>query len=184
MKLGFHSFILACSFLIVSPVEVTAFSPATPICTQTNLQIDEKSIVDLVSQAQKMYWQLQAAKTEQEAFTFKEQRYVYLTEDFSTREKLLLFLERVYTKEASEFFFDEAGYEIYKDKVTALYGDSGSLRAWDKAQATLVKETPSSKTFRVEVPIGDSTEIEEKFITVKQLPNLGWRIINSPSDIR
>lgn len=168
---------------------LTSFATSAPTVTSTQVSVsvpemDEKQIVTLVSQASDIFWQVQMAKTDQKAFEFKESTYVYLNDEFSTKEKVIAAFEQVYTKEAINFYFDQAGFELYQDKVTLVDGDFGSLLDWDKATATLSSERPSSKTYMLTVPLGDTGENQEAFVTVKLVPDLGWRIINTPNDIR
>ncbi|QRG66281.1 DL-endopeptidase inhibitor IseA family protein [Brevibacillus choshinensis] len=169
----------AASLPTVQTTQVSTAKTATPVP-----QMDEKQIVNLVTQAKNLFWQVQTAKTDKKAFEFKEIPYVYLNDTFSTKEKIVSAFEQVYTKEASNFYFDQAGFELYQDKVTVVDGDFGSLLEWDKATAVLSSERPSAKTYQLSVPLGDTGESEEVFVTVKLIPDLGWRIINSPNEIR
>lgn len=162
-------------------------SAATTTTTQASpaaTQMDEKQVVKLATQARDLFWQVQMAKTDQQAFKFGETSYVYLGESFSTKEKIIAAFEQVYTKEASQFYFDLAGFELHEGKVALVEGDFGSLLDWSKATAVLSNERPSAKTYLLTVPLGETGENAEVFVTVKMVPDLGWRIVNSPNDIR
>lgn len=177
----------ACATL--SPATTTTTTSGTTPATTTQVsasvpQMDEKQIVNLVTQARDIFWKVQMAKTTQKAFEFKDIPYVYLNDEFSTKEKVIAAFEQVYTKEASHFYFDQAGFELYQDKVTLVEGDFGSLLDWEKATAVLSSERPSAKTYLLTVPLGETGEKQEVYVTVKLVPELGWRIVNSPNDIR
>lgn len=159
--------------------------PASPTPAAAAVpQMNEQTLLSMVAKAQKMFWKVQTSKTSKQAFSFKGTPYVYVSEEFSTKEKVTAYFEQVFTKEASSFFFDQAGFELYQNKVTLVDGDFGSLLNWEKATATLAFERPSTKTYTLQVPLGDTGEKQELNVTVKLVPNVGWRIINSPNEIR
>lgn len=186
-NIAIKTVLIASTLFALAPLTgcATASSAATTSQVSASAtQMDEKQILKLATQARDIFWQVQMAKTDQKAFEFKDISYVYLNDAFSTKEKVIAAFEQVYTKEASNFFFDQAGFELYQDKVTLVEGDFGSLLDWNKATATLSHERPSSKTYQVTVPLGETGESEEIYVTVKLVPDLGWRIINTPNDIR
>ncbi|MGE5703143.1 MAG: DL-endopeptidase inhibitor IseA family protein [Clostridia bacterium] len=189
-KFGVTSVLLASALFSLTPLTSFATTPTAPAQPSSAAavkpagQMDEKIVLSMAIQAKKIFWQVQSAKTTTKAFVFKEIPYVYLNDAFSTKEKIVAAFEQVYTKEASSFYFDQAGFELYQNKVAVVDGDFGSLLDWEKAKVSLSFERPSTKTYLFTVPLGDTGESQEAYVTVKLVPNAGWKIINSPGDIR
>lgn len=101
-------------------------------------------------------------------FDYKDAGYVYLCEEFDTKEKLSNYLNETFTNGSIEQGLKDYDYMTYNGKLAHPIGDGFSMLDWDHATAKLVKKQGSTRTFEFTVPTvdGDSVKRHVTFAAV------------------
>ncbi|CAH0120793.1 hypothetical protein PAE9249_03316 [Paenibacillus sp. CECT 9249] len=160
-----------------------------------NQKLDNETVIRFAAEAQKRYWHISdgGRMPDGPVSTFKpegsELNYRFFGEDLNTKEKLLAYLEEIYTKEASEKFVQDKlnGKSIIEiaGKLAQVDADAGSQLFWK--DATVVSSTKPNEqtnvTYTLKVPVGEDG-FETKTISFVYSKEKGWRLSNSPEAIR
>ncbi|NJJ39065.1 DL-endopeptidase inhibitor IseA family protein [Paenibacillus apii] len=140
----------------------------------------------LAAKAAAHYWHIQSggkATKEGEIKEFsipgKGEHYRWLGEDLSTKEKLFAYLKEVYTPEKVQQYWNSqtqsGSLAEVGGRLAQPNADGSSLRDWSKAKASLLADGAEVKTFRFDVPQGDTEHVivDAPFRFVK---GTGWRL--------
>lgn len=181
------------------PTETPTAIPITPTqpasedqeAPQAAENMDEKAVVKLTAEGIKLYWHVMTGGEGAGGTTsggpiptvqINGMEYRYLGQDIETNEKLMEYLQQVYTKEASEAFIKNANIVEHEGRLAQPNADGGSMLQWENAQASLIQEAADTKQFELKVSSGEGANVEFKPITVevKNVEGAGWRI-NTPA---
>jgi hypothetical protein len=185
-KITFMLGIILCSIIFLGP-PVTAATLTTTINTSVPSlpPLDEKTALKQILVADNLVSHLKSleAKTNEFAYNFNGRAYVFMAQEFSSKEKIINYLSQVYTKESASAYYDLAGYEVFKGRVIHFTGGIGNEYSWDEAiiSLSLINDLPTSKKFNLILPINDY-EYFERNIVFKFVPKIGWRIATLPDD--
>ncbi|ERI09869.1 DL-endopeptidase inhibitor IseA family protein [Aneurinibacillus aneurinilyticus] len=178
--------VLSCGFLSVNPViaePVTAAVKKQAASPTQIKKIDEKNIISLLVEAENRYfYTLGGGKGKTEVFNIKDSQYRYLSSDIGTRKKLLDYLMKAFTKEASETYIKERFIE-YKGRMAQVNADKGNILEFNKATAKLIKGSSTMKEYQLSIPYPEhQSKPEIKTIKVKKVNGV-WRIATSPEKL-
>ncbi|GIP23460.1 IseA DL-endopeptidase inhibitor family protein [Paenibacillus sp. J22TS3] len=143
--------------------------------------LNHKTTIPLLVEAEKRYLYAMAGGSgeKEEAFNYNGKEYRYLSADIDTKEELLKYLMKTYTKQASEFFIKK--YIIEHDgRLAQLNADAGNQLEFDRATAKMISMTDTKRVYKVNVPSKDA-KVSSKYIMVK-FAKVGdyWRIDTAP----
>jgi len=142
--------------------------------------MDEDNVVTLVTKAMNAYWYvLSGGKHQGELITFEHNglEYRYLGDDLNTKEKLIGYLSKYYTPEARDNFIYMYSFIEHEGMMAQPNADGGSLLEWENAQASLISETETTKSYELKVPYGEGEY--RQFDTVEvivQKIEKGWKV--------
>jgi hypothetical protein len=149
-------------------------------------QMDEQAAVKLFAEGMKRYWHVMSGGASDGgpilSFPINGVDYRYLGKDIDTKEKLMEYLQAVYTQEASEELIKKARIVEHQGRMAQPNGDYGSLMQPEKAQASLVKETADTKQYELKVPLGDDASIPPEIVLVEvKKTGESWKL-NTPAN--
>ncbi|RNF39893.1 DL-endopeptidase inhibitor IseA family protein [Planococcus salinus] len=160
-----------------------AFAHEAPVITQTAAAhhfISKDQVIAASSKwVQKMsYVQMGGFYEEGEykTFTHKGQTYRYLSKDIDTRRELLRYLTESVTADYAEQFIKEMGIIQYRGKLAQLEADGGSLLQWEQAEVVHLKTAGNRHTYKLIVPIGETTEKSVYHVHLKRVSQNSWKI--------
>ncbi|AMA72867.1 MULTISPECIES: DL-endopeptidase inhibitor IseA family protein [Aneurinibacillus] len=179
--------VVSCGLLSVNPViaePVAAAVTKQRAVDPTQIKaINEKNIISLIVEAKKRYFYADGGgKGKMEVFNVKNSEYRYLSSDIGTRKKLLDYLMKTFTKEASEAYIKKRFIE-YKGRMAQVNADTGNILEFDKATAKLTKSSSTTKEYKLSIPYPDNqSKPEIKTIKVKKVNGV-WRIATPPETL-
>jgi hypothetical protein len=178
---------LSCGFLSVVPIAVEHASAAVVKQQTVNptqiKSINEKNIISLIVEAEKRYFYTNiGGNGKMEVFNIGGREYRYLSSDIGTRAKLLDYLMKTYTKEASEKYIKERFIE-HQGRMAQVNADEGNILQFDKATAKLGKKSSTVRKYKITIPYPDNiAKPEIKTVKVKKVKGV-WRIATSPEEL-
>ncbi|MBU8878032.1 IseA DL-endopeptidase inhibitor family protein [Bacillus sp. FJAT-29790] len=147
-------------------------------------KINEAQVVSLASKWKQSESYVQRGgnykKGEYETFNYEGKTYRYLSGDIGTKKKLMKYLTGTLTKSQARQFIANREIIEYKGKMAQPEADGGSLLQWNLAKASFIKEEGKNSIYKLDVPVGETTETEAFKIEVRYVPGIGWRITEVP----
>lgn len=146
--------------------------------------LNHKTTIPLLVEAEKRYlYAMNSGSSETvEIFSYNGKEYRYLSEDVDSKDKLLNYLMKSYTKQASEFFIKKF-IIVHEGRLAQLDVDTDNLLGFDKATAKMISMTPTKRVYKVNVPSTKAAKDKEgsKYIMVK-FEKVGdyWRVDTAP----
>lgn len=136
----------------------------------------DKEVVDLVFKAFERHWntRFNDNPNKLDIFMLQGTEYRYLSPDVDTEDKMLAYLQEVYTAEVSQQLYGSYGYQQHNGRFYHLPGELGTLYAWKKAEPTLLYKKNNRALYQLKVPVSDF--VEEKQVELVYLIDRGWRI--------
>ena len=80
----------------------------------------------------------------------------------------------------AEQFIKSRGIIEYKGKLAQVEADGGSLLQWEKATAQFVKTEKNTISYRLTVPVWNTTEKQDFIVEYQYVNNAGWKISKEP----
>jgi hypothetical protein len=147
--------------------------------------INKKNVISLVVEAEKRFFYTNiggGGSEKMEFFNLEGREYRYLSSDIGTRKKLLDYLMKTYTKEASEKFIKERFIE-HQGRMAQANADKGNLLQYDKATVKLTKKSSNKREYKLTIPYPDNAAKPEiRVVKVKKVNGV-WRIATSPETL-
>ncbi|NOU98739.1 DL-endopeptidase inhibitor IseA family protein [Paenibacillus planticolens] len=179
------------AFVTWDPGNQAVIVESDPFTKLTDM--NPKRAVQLAGLAQKLYWVVGRGGTQHpegpvKTFTVKgkQHEFRWMGDDLNSKEKLIAFLEKIYTSEQVAAFWNQlvqAGDYIEVDnKLAQVNADGGSLMSWGDSTAVLLKDSIDEKTYHYTVPVGNN-QVEQKDIKVRFVEGKGWRIDSPITEI-
>lgn len=113
---------------------------------------------------------------EYKTFTLNDMTYRYLSKDIDTKKELMAFLTESVTRPYAKEYFDTLGLIKHKGKLAQLEADGGSILQWDKAVPTFEKIDGKDYVYSLQIPVGETEEMETYTVSVRFGKENGWRI--------
>ncbi|MED4731410.1 DL-endopeptidase inhibitor IseA family protein [Aneurinibacillus migulanus] len=176
--------VLSCGLVFINPILTESVAAAVTKQQAVNptqiKKIDEKNIILLLLEAKKRYfYTFDGGKGKIEVFNVKNNEYRYLSTDIGTRKKLLNYLMKIFTKEASEVYIKERFIE-HKGRMAQINADKGNILEFNKATAKLIKNSSTIKEYQLSIPYPENqSKPEIKTIKIKKVNGI-WRIATPP----
>jgi hypothetical protein len=168
------------SLVLVSIVLLTFSIGAS---AQTTSDLTSSQAIKLALSARQHYWDtmnghIQKAKDSKcssKTFIYKGTEYRYFCSELDTKEKLVKYLNEVFTLNAINKGIKKYRFIEYHGKLAQPNGDGGSLLEWDKAKAKLIYQRKDIRLYEFSVPYGDPVEYEKRKVTFVKVRNK-WQI--------
>ena len=148
-----------------------------PSNTVIDYELEIGEVVSLVVQAVDKFWYAMgggSGERPDEGVVINGIHYRYLGSDVGTKEKLLSYMQEIYTEEASRDFM-EANIREHEGLLIQSEADGGCILEWEKAQVTLISELKDAKEYELKVPYADR-EWVTRYVRLKKVAGQGWRI--------
>ncbi|KAB2338096.1 hypothetical protein F7731_00530 [Cytobacillus depressus] len=146
--------------------------------------ISEKQVAALVIKWKKSESYVQRGgdykEGEYQSFQYKNKPYRYLASDLDTKKELMEYLTLTLTQSQAKLFIKERQIIEYKGKMAQPEADGGSILQWDKAKAAFVKKEGWNRTYKLEVPVGETKDKDIFLVDVLYLQGKGWKISERP----
>lgn len=142
---------------------------------ETLTELSNEQIVKLFEKANERFWYVQSGgKIEGliETFDYEGMDYRFLGEDLNTLSKVQEYLGEVYSINVTQEIIDSMGLIEKDGKAAQPNADGGSLLNWSKAEVAEI----ASGNVKLNVPLGDTGEFEEKTVSLINEENKGWRV--------
>ncbi|WP_433945216.1 DL-endopeptidase inhibitor IseA family protein [Paenibacillus sp. SN-8-1] len=159
-------------------------APAQKVTDPTLIKsLNHETAVPLLVEAEKRYFYALSGGTgtgELETFTENGKEYRYLSADIDTKDELLKYLMKSYTKQASEFFIKKF-IIVHEGRLAQLNADTGNLLEFERATAKMISMTPTKRVYKINVPFPKEIKESSKYIVVK-FEKVGdyWRVDTAP----
>lgn len=143
--------------------------------------LNHETVVPLLVEAEKRYFYALGGGTgEIETFTENGKEYRYLSADIDTKDELLKYLMKSYTKQASEFFIKKF-IIVHEGRLAQLNADTGNLLEFERSTAKMISMTPTKRVYKINVPFPKEVKESSKYILVK-FEKVGdyWRVDTAP----
>lgn len=146
--------------------------------------LNHETAIPLLVEAEKRYFYALSGGAgtggEMETFTENGKEYRYLSADIDTKDELLKYLMKSYTKQASEFFIKKF-IIVHEGRLAQLNADTGNLLEFDRATAKMISMTPTKRVYKINVPFPKEVKESSKYIIVK-FEKVGdyWRVDTAP----
>lgn len=155
-------------------------SPAEKTSAPAFKEMNEQNAVKLTAEASKRYWHVvSGGKVKEEMKTFKLNgtEYRYLGKDLDSKAKLTAYLQDVYTPTTVEKIIKSLKIVEHEGKMAQPNADGGSLLDWQSAQASLIDQKGDSKSYELQVPIGNGSNVQFEVyeIPMKKQGNV-WKV--------
>jgi hypothetical protein len=168
------------SFVMVTVVLLTFSIGAS---AQTKSDLTSSQAIKLALSARQHYWDamnghIQKGKNSNcplKTFTYKGTEYRYLCSDLDTKEKLVKYLNEVFTRNAINKGMKKYRFIVYHGKLAQPNADGGSLLEWNKAKAKLIYQRKDIRLYEFSVPYGDPVKYEKRKVTFVKVKNK-WQI--------
>ncbi|MCR8980558.1 DL-endopeptidase inhibitor IseA family protein [Brevibacillus laterosporus] len=170
-----------------TPTTETA-QPATEITKPAgskHTNMDEKEAVALAAEGADAYaYVLNGGKIEPDkskSFTHEGKDYRFVGSDIDTKEKLMKYLENVYTKTASDKVVDNLKLIEKDGKLAQPSIDKSSVLQWGSGQAEMITENQNGREYEIKVPIGEGDQVDFKVYSVRIKQEDGvWKLDTIP----
>ena len=133
----------------------------------------------LISNSKKAYWNAVSGgegPRSNETFTKNGVEYRYMAESLNTEQKLKAYLGQTYTPEQVEKLFKDLGFITNNGKLAQPNADGGSLLNFDKATVKLISNSTTVKKYELQVPLGDTKEVQTMVAELRFVEGQGWRV--------
>lgn len=97
------------------------------------------------------------------SFQYKGQYYRYFCSEFSTKTKLVKYMNEAYTLNSIDKAFKKYHFIEYKGKMAQPDADGGSLADWKNAKAKLIYQRKDVRQYQFTVPVPVDNKIVENF---------------------
>lgn len=151
----------------------------TPLLKSDDTFITSAVARSIFSGANLAYWYVvSGGEGNRDLTVFKKNNieYRYLGETLNTEEKLKSYLGKWYTPEQTNKLFKDLGFITNNGKLAQPNADGGSLADWNKAILKLTKNSTTSKTYEMKVPLGDLGIYETEKGELSFVAGKGWRV--------
>ncbi|MED1788228.1 DL-endopeptidase inhibitor IseA family protein [Brevibacillus laterosporus] len=170
-----------------TPTTETA-QPATEITKPAgskHINMDEKEAVALAAEGADAYaYVLNGGKIEPDkskSFTHEGKDYRFVGSDIDTKEKLMKYLENVYTKTASDIVVNNLKLIEKDGKLAQPSIDKSSVLQWGSGQAEMITENQNGREYEIKVPIGEGDQVDFKVYSVRIKQEDGvWKLDTIP----
>ncbi|PKM81126.1 MAG: hypothetical protein CVU88_04140 [Firmicutes bacterium HGW-Firmicutes-13] len=145
-------------------------------------ELDDEFVINLVTRAFDYHWRTRFNYNEDDEaiFTVDNVEYMYLSKEIDTREKLLTYLQEVYTEEVSQALFESYGLMERDGRLYHECSMLSTLMMWDESNIELIDESKENqtKTYEFHVPVfGDEDEVRLiEIVELKRVEGKGWRV--------
>lgn len=102
--------------------------------------------------------------------------YRYMAESLDSIDKIKAYLSKTYAMELVDTIIKNLGIITNNGKAAQPIADGGSLLKWENASIIKVKSSTTEKTYEIDIPLGDSTDMEQLIGEVHFVPGSGWRV--------
>jgi len=101
--------------------------------------------------------------------------YRYYSKDIDSIEKMINYLNEVYTEEISKKIVKPKKEKIRDGRLYHEDGDMGTLMGWGNSDIKLIKSTDTIKTYEFKVPTVDDY-FEDRIVELVYVDGKGWRV--------
>lgn len=174
------------------PTNPTTSTETTQPATDTtkpagskHANMDEKEAVALAAEGADAYaYVLQGGKMESgeiKSFTHNGKEYRYVGSDLDTKEKLMKYLENIYTKATSDKLMTNLQLIEKDGKLAQPNADKGSMLQWGNGQAEMITENQNGREYEIKVPSGEGDQVDFKGYSVRVKQENGvWKLDTIP----
>ncbi|MER2107157.1 MAG: DL-endopeptidase inhibitor IseA family protein [Solibacillus sp.] len=141
--------------------------------------LTKKEALELFTKAKNSYWYVVMGgdgKRNKSTFTHNNIEYRYMAESLNTMKKLKAYLGKTYTSEQVTALIKKLGIIERKGVLAQPNADGGSILNWKKATMKETSSTATTKKFTLNVPLGDTKEIETLQGELRYEKGKGWRV--------
>ncbi|MGV3466700.1 MAG: IseA DL-endopeptidase inhibitor family protein [Heyndrickxia sp.] len=171
--------------MLLMVVALFTFSIGASAKTVSKNDLTSSQALNLAVSAQQHYWNISIGMNtklphkdgEMKTFMYKGMEYRYFSKEFSTKKKLVAYMNEVYTLNAIERAFKNHNFITYKGKLAQPNADGGSLLEWNKAKVKLLYQRKDVRLYQFTVPYGERVEYTKKNVTFVKVHNK-WFINN------
>ncbi|RAP27817.1 hypothetical protein C2W64_00636 [Brevibacillus laterosporus] len=161
-----------------------ATDPTKPAGSK-HANMDEKEAVALAAEGADAYaYVLQGGKMEPgeiKSFTHDGKEYRYVGSDLDTKEKLMKYLENIYTKATSDKLMTNLQLIEKDGKLAQPNADKGSMLQWANGQAEMITENQNGREYEIKVPSGEGDQVDFKGYSVRIKQENGvWKLDTIP----
>ncbi|TPG70950.1 hypothetical protein EEL31_22550 [Brevibacillus laterosporus] len=161
-----------------------ATDPTKPAGSK-HANMDEKEAVALAAEGADAYaYVLQGGKMEPDeikSFTHDGKEYRYVGSDLDTKEKLMKYLENIYTKATSDKLMTNLQLIEKDGKLAQPNADKGSMLQWANGQAEMITENQNGREYEIKVPSGEGDQVDFKGYSVRIKQENGvWKLDTIP----
>lgn len=143
-------------------------------------EISKKELLDLTQKWVNKKFYIMSGGSYQEGeyktFTHNDMIYRYLSKDIDTKKELMDYLTESVTRPYAKEYFDNLGLIKHKGKLAQLEADGGSILQWDKAIPKFEEIDGKDHIYTLQVPVGETEEMETYTVSVRFGKEKGWRI--------
>ena len=141
--------------------------------------LTEKEALGMFKNAQNSYWYVVRGgegKQNEERFMYQGQHYRYMAASLNTMTKLKDYLGKTFTSDQVATLIKKLGIIEYKGALAQPDADGGSILNWDKATIKETSSTSTTKKFTLNVPLGDTKEVQTLQGELRYEKDKGWRV--------
>ena len=146
---------------------------------QASPSLTENEALGLFKEANNSFWYVvmggEGTRNE-DRFTDQDQHYRYMAESLNTLEKLNEYLGKTYTSDQVATLIKKLGIIEYKGVLAQPDADGGSILNWDNANIKETTSTSTTKKFTLNVPLGETKEVETLQGELRYENDKGWRV--------
>ena len=147
--------------------------------------MDEKEAVALAAEGANAYeYVLRGGKIDPDkskSFSHDGKDYRFVVSDIDTKEKLMKYLENIYTKAARDKVIDNLKLIEKEGKLAQPTVDKSSVLQWEGGQAEMITEDQNGREYEIKVPVGEGNEVDFKGYSVRMKQEDGaWKLDTIP----
>lgn len=139
-------------------------------------ELSQEKVVDIIVKGFNYHWntQFDYYDAPDAFFELDGVTYLYLSPTYDTEEKMLAYLEEIYTEQVSKVLVQSYGYQVHDGRFYHEYAEAGTLYNWNHAIVEEIEGNNRQKLYQVKVPDGDFESVFE--IELLNIPAKGWRL--------
>jgi iseA protein len=146
---------------------------------QTTSDLTSSQAIKLALSAHQHYWntmnghipKVVNSKCLSKIFIYKGTEYRYFCSELGTKEKLVKYLNEVFTLNAINKGIKKYRFIEYRGKLAQPNADGGSLLQWNKAKAKLIYQRKDIRLYEFSVPYGNPVKYEKRKVTFVKVRN-------------
>ena len=141
--------------------------------------LTKKEALGLFTEAKNSYWYVVMGgegKRNETTFNYNGKDYRYMAKSLNTMGKLKAYLGKTYTSEQVTALIEKLGIIKHKGVLAQPIADGGSILNWEKATIKETASTATTKKFTLNVPLGDTKEVETLQGELRYEKGKGWRV--------